>query len=121
MPSPLVTFDWDTFVIRKAGPDPLIKSLRYLRNSEVPRSGHFQLRNAIINGIRGLAGTLPRHWWLWAACFRQFRISETMTRGRTYDTGPPSTTWKLRRPLASGRGNKGAGGHLVCNPGFPRG
>ena len=37
---PLVTFDSDTFVIRKVGSAPLNKFLQNLRNAKIPHSGH---------------------------------------------------------------------------------
>ena len=76
---PLATFEWDTFVIRKAGPDSLGKFLQNLRNAGIPQAGYAQLKNIILNGPRGLVDDLPRRWWLWAACIRQFRLFETMT------------------------------------------
>ena len=56
---PLVTFVWDTIVTRKVGSAPLNKFIQNLRNSIVPRTGYIDIRNTILNGIRGLEGELP--------------------------------------------------------------
>ena len=52
--SPLVAFDWDSLVIQKVGSDPMNKFLQNLRNSIVPQTGYSDIRNTILNGIRGL-------------------------------------------------------------------
>ena len=78
---PLVAFERDTFVIRKVGSDPLNKFIQNLRNAGIPQAGCAQLKNIILNGPRELVDDLPRHWWIWAACIRQFRLFETMTWG----------------------------------------
>ena len=67
---------------KKAGPGPLNKFLRNLRNSQVRLTGYLQLRNAIANELRELADTFPRCRWIWASCVRQFRISKTLTRNQ---------------------------------------
>ena len=61
---PLVTFEWDTLVIRKVGSGPLNKFLQNLRNSGIPQSGYLQLKNTILSRPRELVGDLPRRWWL---------------------------------------------------------
>ena len=78
---PLVTSERDTLVIRKTGSCPLNKFLQNIRNAGIPQAGYLQLKNTILNGLRELVDGLPLHWWLWAACIRQFRLSETMTWG----------------------------------------
>ena len=97
---PLVAFGWDTLVFQKVGPDPLNKFLQNLRNSKLPQSGYFQLRIAIVDGLRGVED-LPRYCWKWDACIRQFRISDTLTRGelttivRRLELGNFDATWLL--------------------------
>ena len=78
---PLETFDWDTLVIQKVGSKPLNKFLQNLRNAGYPQNAYLQLKNAILNGLRELEDDLPKHWWLWSACIRQYKLSETMTWG----------------------------------------
>ena len=78
---PLVTFGRDTLVIRKVGSAPLNKFLQNLRNAGIPQTGYVQLKNAILNGLRELVEDIPRHWRLWAACSREFRLFETATWG----------------------------------------
>ena len=76
---PLVTFGWDDLFILKVGSAPLNKPHSELTNFESTKTGYFKLRNAIANGLRWMAADLPRYWWLWVACVRQFRICETIT------------------------------------------
>ena len=63
------------------GSGPLTKFLQNLRNAGIPQTGYVQLKNTILNGLRELVEDLPLHWWIWAACIRQFRLSETATWG----------------------------------------
>ena len=78
---PLETFDWDTLVIRRVGSGPLNKFLQNLRNAGYPKNAYTQLKNSILNGLREIEDELPKHWWLWSACIRQYKLSETMTWG----------------------------------------
>ena len=81
----LETFDWDTLVIRKVGSDPLNKFMQNLRNAGYPRNAYLQLKNSIMNGLRVIDDDLPKHWWLWSACVRQYKLSETMAWGNLTD------------------------------------
>ena len=78
---PLETFDWDTLVIQKVGSTPLNKFPQNLRNAGFPQTAYAQLKSSILNGLREIEEELPRRWWIWSACVRQFKLSETMTWG----------------------------------------
>ena len=116
MSSPLSAIDWDTIVIRKVGPVPLNKFLQNLRSSKVRQTGYFQFRNTIADGLREMAGDLPRYWRIWGAFARQFRISETLTWGEHTTVRRHLQLGNFDAPTAPFRGDENAGRHLGNNP-----
>ena len=98
---PLLTFEWDTSVLRISGTKGVNDFLKLLRNSILPRKDYEVLASMVKGSMREVMERIPPHWDVWAGCIRKYRVHthvswddliETVSALRTHDIDTP---WDL--------------------------
>ena len=95
---PLITFEWDTSVLRIYGAKRVNYFLQLLRSSILPRKDYAVLANLVKGSMKEVICLIPPRWDNWASCIRKFRAQSQVNWGdmiimanvlRTHDIDTP--------------------------------
>ena len=104
---PLMTFDWDTSVLRIFGAGRVNNFLQLLRSTILPQKDYAALDNLVKGSTKGFIFSIPPDWDTWAICVRKFRAQAHIDWGnlitianvlRTHDIDTPCDLAMVHKP-----------------------